>query len=145
MRNLWSFTIIFCGHFPDGTQEFSEEETRGRDPRPVVLPAAPGSANLEGGKLFHILSGNLSHQIEHHLFPDLPANRYAEISVEVREVCERYGIPYNSGPLGKQFGSVVRKICRLALPDRLRGGRRSALYLTLTDPVMPMSSWIVQT
>ena len=41
-RNLWAFTIIFCGHFPDGTQEFSEEETRGRDPRPVVLPPAPG-------------------------------------------------------------------------------------------------------
>ena len=36
----------------------------------------------------------------------------------MREICERYGIPYNSGPLGKQFGSVVSKICRLALPDR---------------------------
>ena len=37
-----------------------------------------GSANLTGGPLFHILSGNLSHQIEHHLFPDIPARRYAE-------------------------------------------------------------------
>jgi hypothetical protein len=35
----------------------------------------------------------------------------------VRGICERYGLPYNSGPLGKQFGSVVTKICRLALPD----------------------------
>ena len=35
-----------------------------------------GSANISGGPLFHILSGNLSHQIEHHLFPDLPARRY---------------------------------------------------------------------
>ncbi len=68
--------------------------------------------------MFHILSGNLSHQIEHHLFPDLPAHRYGELSIEVREICDRYGIPYNSGPLRKQFGSVVRKICRLALPDR---------------------------
>jgi fatty acid desaturase len=65
-----------------------------------------------------VLAGNLSHQIEHHLFPDIPAHRYAEISVEVREVCERYGIPYNSGPLPKQFGSVLRKIARLAVPDR---------------------------
>jgi fatty acid desaturase len=63
------------------------------------------------------MSGNLSHQIEHHLFPDLPANRYAEIAPEVREICERYGLPYNAGPLGKQFWSVVKKICRLALPD----------------------------
>ena len=64
------------------------------------------------------MSGNLSHQIEHHLFPDLPAHRYAEISVEVREICERYGLPYNTGPLRKQFGTVVRKIVRLALPER---------------------------
>jgi fatty acid desaturase len=118
MRNLWSFTIIFCGHFPDGTQEFSEEETKDETRGQWYHRQLLGSANLEGGKLFHILSGNLSHQIEHHLYPDLPANRYAEISVAVRDICERYGLPYNSGPLGRQFGSVVRKICRLALPDR---------------------------
>jgi fatty acid desaturase len=117
VRNLWSFTIIFCGHFPDGTQEFSEEETEDETRGEWYFRQILGSANLEGGNIFHILSGNLSHQIEHHLFPDLPANRYPEISTEVREICERYGIPYNSGPLGKQFGSVVRKICRLALPD----------------------------
>ncbi len=62
------------------------------------------------------MSGNLSHQIEHHLFPDLPVSRYEEIAVEVREICGRYGLPYNTGPLVKQFGSVVRKIARLALP-----------------------------
>jgi fatty acid desaturase len=77
-----------------------------------------GSANLTGGRAFHILSGNLSHQIEHHLFPDIPAHRYAEIASEVREICERYGLPYNTGPLRKQFGSVVKKIFRLAVPAR---------------------------
>jgi NADPH-dependent stearoyl-CoA 9-desaturase len=61
-------------------------------------------------------AGDLSPAPEHHLFPELPAHRYAEISVEVREICERYGIPYNTGPPGKQFGSVVRKIVKLALP-----------------------------
>jgi NADPH-dependent stearoyl-CoA 9-desaturase len=117
-RNLWAFTIIFCGHFPDGTQEFTEEETAEETRGLWYYRQLLGSANLTGGKLFHVLSGNLSFQIEHHLFPDIPAHRYAEISVEVREVCERYGIPYNSGPLHKQFGSVVRKIARLALPRR---------------------------
>jgi len=121
-RNLWAFTIIFCGHFPEGTQEFSEQETEHETRGEWYFRQILGSANLEGGRLFHILSGNLSHQIEHHLFPDLPANRYAELSIEVREICERYGIPYNSGPLGTQFGSVVRKICRLALPDRGSSG-----------------------
>jgi NADPH-dependent stearoyl-CoA 9-desaturase len=121
VRNVWSFTIIFCGHFPEGTHEFTEEETENESRGEWYYRQLLGSANLSGSKPFHILSGNLSFQIEHHLFPDLPANRYAEISTEVREICERYGIPYNVGPLGKQFGSVVKKICRLALPDRKSG------------------------
>jgi len=115
-RNLWSFMIIFCGHFPDGTEEFTEEETAAETRGEWYHRQLLGSANLEGSDLFHIMSGNLSHQIEHHLFPDLPAHRYAEIAVEVREICERYGLAYNSGPLHRQFGTVVRKICRLALP-----------------------------
>jgi NADPH-dependent stearoyl-CoA 9-desaturase len=120
VRNLWAFTTIFCGHFPDGTVQFTEaqtaEETRGEWYYRQLL----GSADLTGGELLHILSGNLSHQIEHHLFPDLPSHRYSEIAVEVRAICERYSLPYNAGPLGRQFGSVVRKIARLALPGRPR-------------------------
>jgi fatty acid desaturase len=118
VRNVWAFMIIFCGHFPEGTHEFTEEETEGESRGQWYVRQLLGSANLTGGKLFHVMSGNLSHQIEHHLFPDLPAHRYAELAVEVREICERYGLPYNAGPLHKQFGSVVKKIVRLALPDR---------------------------
>jgi fatty acid desaturase len=132
VRNLWSFSIIFCGHFPDGTHEFTEEETENETRGEWYHRQLLGSANLSGGPLFHIMSGNLSFQIEHHLFPDLPANRYAEISVEVQEVCERYGLPYNVGPLPQQFGSVVRKICRLALPEpqsRSRFARPAAVAL----------------
>jgi NADPH-dependent stearoyl-CoA 9-desaturase len=120
-RNVWAFTIIFCGHFPDGAQEFSEEDTAEETRGQWYYRQLLGSANLTGGKLFHVLSGNLSFQIEHHLFPDIPAHRYADISVEVREICERYGIPYNAGPLHKQFGSVVRKVFKLALPNRGQG------------------------
>ncbi len=117
MRNVWAFMIIFCGHFPEGTQEFTVEETKAETRGQWYFRQILGSANLTGGRLFHILSGNLSFQIEHHLFPDLPAHRYAEIAPAVRDICQRYGIPYNSGPLPKQFASVVRKIFRLALPS----------------------------
>jgi NADPH-dependent stearoyl-CoA 9-desaturase len=117
IRNLWSFTIIFCGHFPEGTHEFSEKETEQESRGQWYHRQLLGSANLTGSRLFHLLAGNLSFQIEHHLFPDLPANRYAEISPEVQEICGRYGISYNVGPLRRQFGGVVKKICRLALPD----------------------------
>ncbi len=128
VRNLWAFTIIFCGHFPEGTHEFSEEETEEETRGEWYCRQLLGSANIDGGRLFHIMAGNLSFQIEHHLFPDLPADRYAEISVDVQQICERYGLPYNTGPLGQQFGSVAKKICRLALPDSgarsLRPSRR---------------------
>jgi len=118
VRNLWAFAIIFCGHFPEGVEEFARDETIGETRSEWYLRQLLGSANIRGGPLFHILSGNLSHQIEHHLFPDLPARRYADIATEVRTLCEKYGLPYNSAGLGRQFGSVIRKIFRLALPGQ---------------------------
>ena len=116
VRNIWAFTIIFCGHFPDGTHEFTLDETENESRGHWYFRQLLGSANITGNRWFHILSGNLSHQIEHHLFPDLPAARYPVLAPQVKEICERYGLPYNTGPLRQQFGSVVRKICRLALP-----------------------------
>ncbi|MFA6575924.1 MAG: acyl-CoA desaturase [Nocardioides sp.] len=130
VRNIWAFNIIFCGHFPAGVSTFSQEECEDESRGHWYYRQVLGSANITGSKLFHVMSGNLSHQIEHHLFPDLPARRYPEIAEEIREICDRYGIAYNTGPLGKQLFSVARKICRFALPDKmpgfLGGGGRSA-------------------
>jgi linoleoyl-CoA desaturase len=110
LRNLWTFLIIFCGHFTERAAVFPKEvvvdESRGH----WYLRQLQGSSNLRGSKLFHILSGNLSHQIEHHLYPDLPARRYAAMAVEVREIARRYGQTYNCGSLGAQFGTVMRRI-----------------------------------
>ena len=119
VRNVWAHSIIFCGHFPDQTYTFSEaevaEETRGA----WYVRQLLGSANIDGSSLFHLLSGNLSFQVEHHLFPDMPSSRYAEVAPRVREVCRRHGLPYNTGPLHRQLGTVHRTILRLAFP----GGR----------------------
>ncbi|SFB59294.1 Fatty acid desaturase [Amycolatopsis marina] len=116
-RNLWAFSIIFCGHFPADVESFTEEETENETRGQWYLRQILGSANITGGKLFHILSGNLSHQIEHHLFPDIPARRYPQIADEVRGICEKYGLPYNTGSLRRQLGSVAKKLVKLALPD----------------------------
>ena len=64
------------------------------------------------------MSGNLSRQIEHHLFPDIPARRYVAIPAEVWEACQRYRLPYNTGRFSKQLGSVACQLVKLALPDR---------------------------
>ena len=117
IRNVWAFSIIFCGHFPEGTHEFTIEECEGESRGHWYFRQLLGSANIRGRRLFHLLSGNLSHQIEHHLFPDLPANRYQEIAPEVEEVCGRYGLPYNSRGFAAQLGSTWRKIVRFALPS----------------------------
>ncbi|MDT8915396.1 acyl-CoA desaturase [Amycolatopsis sp. PS_44_ISF1] len=119
VRNLWAFSIIFCGHFPAEVESFSEEETEQESRGQWYLRQILGSANISGSPLFHLLSGNLSHQIEHHLFPDIPARRYPQIAAEVREICERYGLPYHTGPLSRQLWSVAKKIVKLALPDRI--------------------------
>ncbi len=119
VRNIWAFNIIFCGHFPAGVATFTEEESEDESRGHWYFRQLLGSANITGSKLFHIMSGNLSHQIEHHLFPDIPARRYPQIAAEVQEICERYGLDYNTGPLHRQLGSVARKIVRLALPDRV--------------------------
>ncbi|GAA2995649.1 fatty acid desaturase family protein [Actinokineospora diospyrosa] len=121
-RNVWAFAIIFCGHFPSGVASFTEEETAGESRGRWYHRQLLGSANITGSALFHVLTGNLSHQIEHHLFPDLPARRYPMIAPQVRDICARYGLPYNTGGLARQLGSVVGKLVRYALPDRWWGG-----------------------
>jgi hypothetical protein len=63
------------------------------------------------------MTGNLSHQIEHHLFPDLPSNRYAEIAPKIRDLFDRYGLNYHTAPLPQQVGSAWHKIIRLSLPN----------------------------
>jgi fatty acid desaturase len=120
MRNLWSYAIIFCGHFPDGVQVFSEAQIEGETRGRWYLRQVLGSCNITGGPLFHLMSGNLSHQIEHHLFPDMPSNRYPEVAPRVEALCARYGIPYNKGSFARQLGTTLRTICRLALPTTPR-------------------------
>jgi NADPH-dependent stearoyl-CoA 9-desaturase len=116
-RNLWAYVIIFCGHFPDGALHFTEEEIEDETRAEWYLRQILGAANFKGGPLLHIMSGNLGFQIEHHLYPDLPSNRYAEISVRVKELCAKYDIPYTTGPLYRQYGQALRTILKLSLPN----------------------------
>ncbi len=116
VRNLWASAVIFCGHFPDGVSLFDPQDVEGESKDEWYRRQVLGSVNFTGGRVMDLLSGNLDHQIEHHLFPDLPSNRYAEIAPRVREICARHGLRYNTGSFLAQFGSVVRKVLRLALP-----------------------------
>jgi linoleoyl-CoA desaturase len=117
VRNLWSHSVIMCGHFPEGVETFEKRSIDGETRGEWYLRQMLGSANISGSKLMHLLSGNLSHQVEHHLFPDLPSNRYAEIAPKVRDLFDRYGLTYHSAPLPQQVASAWHKVLRLSLPN----------------------------
>jgi linoleoyl-CoA desaturase len=117
VRNLWSNSIILCGHFPEGVETFEKRSIDGETRGEWYLRQMLGSANITGGKAMHIASGNLSHQIEHHLFPDLPSNRYAEVAPKVKALFDRYGLNYHAAPFPKQLYSAWHKVVRLSLPN----------------------------
>jgi fatty acid desaturase len=119
VRNLWSNAVIFCGHFPDGAEKFTVAEYENETHAEWYLRQMLGSANFHGGKLMSFMTGNLNHQIEHHLFPDLPSNRYKAMSVQVQEICERYEIPYTTGNFFVQYAKTLRTIAKLSLPDSM--------------------------
>ncbi len=131
VRNLWSNAVIFCGHFPDGAEKFTVAEYENETHAEWYLRQMLGSANFHGGKLMTFMTGALNYQIEHHMFPDLPSNRYPEISVRVRELCERYDIPYTTGPFLVQYAQTLRTMLKLSLPDR---------FLTATSDDAPETS-----
>ncbi|KUL30024.1 fatty acid desaturase family protein [Actinoplanes awajinensis] len=118
VRNVWSHSVIMCGHFPNGVSTFERSSIKGETRGEWYLRQMLGSANISGSKLMHIMTGNLSHQIEHHLFPDLPASRYAEVAVKVRALFEKYDLPYVTGPLPVQVASAWAKVIRLSFPNR---------------------------
>ena len=120
LRNLWTSTIIFCGHFTEDIHTFKmsecENETRGQWYYRQIL----GSSNLQGPRWFHILTGHLSCQVEHHLFPDVPSYRYLAVADEVEKVCKKYDIPYNTGSFFKQYATVVKRVLKYSFPSKDR-------------------------
>jgi linoleoyl-CoA desaturase len=118
MRNVWANAVIFCGHFPDGAEKFTKTDMIGETKGQWYLRQMLGSANFDAGPALRFMSGNLCHQIEHHLYPDLPSNRLHEIAVRVREVCDKYDLPYTTGSFLVQYGKTWRTLAKLSLPNK---------------------------
>jgi NADPH-dependent stearoyl-CoA 9-desaturase len=118
IRNVWANAVIFCGHFPDGAEKFTKSDMAGETKGQWYLRQMLGSANIDAGPVMAFMTGNLSYQIEHHLYPDLPSNRLAEISVRVRQVCDKYDLPYTTGSMLMQYGKAWRTIAKLSLPNK---------------------------
>ncbi|MES2089229.1 MAG: acyl-CoA desaturase [Pseudomonadota bacterium] len=127
MRSVWNFIVIFCGHFPAGVATFFPSDLEGETQGHWYLRQIMGSANIRSGFMMQMLTGHLSHQIEHHLFPDMPSRRYVEIAPRVKTVCQRYGVRYNEGGMLRLWVSVGWRIVRHTFP----GGQRICRPATL--------------
>jgi linoleoyl-CoA desaturase len=141
VRNLWTHSVIMCGHFPAGVETFEKTSIDGETRGEWYLRQMLGAANITGGPLLHLMTGNLSFQVEHHLYPDLPSNRYKEIAPKVQELFERYGLTYTTGPFPKQLASAWAKVLRLSLPndffDDVVGAVRPRTAVTQAEPAAP--------
>ncbi|WP_180177570.1 acyl-CoA desaturase [Acinetobacter sp. YH12039] len=120
IRSLWASAVIFNGHFTEDAENFEMDNTENETRAEWYLRQIRGSSNFSGTQWLHILSGNLSHQIEHHLFPDMPANRYAEAAPKIKALCEEYGIHYNEASFIKQFASVWVRLAKCSVPNDWR-------------------------
>jgi NADPH-dependent stearoyl-CoA 9-desaturase len=118
LRNGWAYIVIVCGHFVDGAEKFTASVLDDETKPEWYLRQMLGTANFEAGPVLGFMTGNLCYQIEHHLYPDLPHNRYPQIAERVRALCVTYDLPYTTGPLHRQYLLTVRTICKLALPNR---------------------------
>jgi linoleoyl-CoA desaturase len=125
-----------CGHFPEGVETFEKTSIDGETRGEWYLRQMLGAANITGGEATHLMTGNLSFQIEHHLYPDLPSNRYKEIAPRVQELFDRYGLTYASGSLPRQLASAWGKVIRLSLPNGFLP-RRKAPVVRLARKVLP--------
>jgi fatty acid desaturase len=118
IRNWWTASVIFCGHFTEEAQTFDEKECENETRGEWYYRQILGSSNFKGSRVFHILTGHLSCQVEHHLFPDVPAYHYVEMADKVEAVCKKYNIPYNTGSFGEQYWTVVKRVIKYSFPTK---------------------------
>ena len=121
VRNLWTHSVIMCGHFPEGVETFEKTSIVGETKGEWYVRQMLGSANISGSNAMHMMTGNLSFQIEHHLFPDLPSNRYKEIAPKVKDLFERYGLSTRPARCPARSSSAWHKVVRLSLPNDFLG------------------------
>ena len=116
IRNVWSYAIIFCGHFPDQTYTFTQEETADESRGAWYVRQLTGAANIDGGPVFHVISGNLGYQVEHHLYPDMPSTPLRRDRAQGARDLPALRAALQLGAVPPAAGMVQRTIMRLAFP-----------------------------
>lgn len=90
--NIHTFLVVVTNHAGDDVPYFDDRvETKAE----FYFRQVVGTVNYScGNDVVDILHGFNNYQIEHHLYPDMPMNKYRELQPKVEAVCNKYGVPY---------------------------------------------------
>jgi fatty acid desaturase len=76
------------------------------------------SRNVLGGRLVGLALGGLNHQIEHHLFPSMPAPHLRRARPIVKAYCAELGITYTETGLFSSYAQALRHLHAAGTPLR---------------------------
>lgn len=103
--NIISFLIIVPNHSGEDLYRF---DGPAKSRAELYYRQIVGSTNYTGGtELSDMLQGYLNYQIEHHLWPSLPALSYRDMQPEVEAICAKHGVPYVNEPLALRVKKTV--------------------------------------
>ncbi|MEO3778120.1 acyl-CoA desaturase [Micromonospora sp. B11E3] len=80
--------------------------------------------NVRGGRFVDVALGGLNHQIEHHLFPNMPRGNLRRARPIVRAYCAERGLPYVETGLVESYRQALAHLHEVGRP--LRGPRPDA-------------------
>jgi fatty acid desaturase len=93
VTNIHSFITIVTNHAGEDLYTF-DDAVKPKSPAFYVRQIV-GSANYDYGKdSIDFWHGYLNYQIEHHVWPDLSMLQYQKGAPRLKEICDKYGVPY---------------------------------------------------
>jgi linoleoyl-CoA desaturase len=111
-------TVFQLAHVVEGA-EFPMPNEKGEIENEWAIHQMLTTADFgHGSKLLTWYAGGLTHQIEHHLFPDICHVHYPAIAPIVQQTAKEFGIPYNYSPTYfTALASHIRTLKKFGLPS----------------------------
>lgn len=118
ITNWHTFFIIVTNHTSsDLALQDKHFTTKGE----FYISQIMSSCNFNTGGFWRdYLQGYLNYQIEHHLFPNLPASHYPKLQPLVKSLCLKYKIPYIQEPI---FKRVKKLFCILTEKETMSSNK----------------------
>ncbi|BEL05918.1 acyl-CoA desaturase [Actinoplanes sichuanensis] len=83
------------------------------------------SRNVRGGRFTDAALGGLNYQIEHHLFPGMPAPNLRKAQPIVEAYCAQIGVPYEQTSLTTSYRQALRYLHEVGAPARAEHAART--------------------